>query len=117
MLGRCRNPNHWAFPDYGGRGITVCPEWESFERFSQDMGNPAASQTLDRVDNEQGYRLSNCRWATRTEQNRNTRRNVYITFGSTTLCATAWAEKLGIPVSRIYNRVRRGLAPAQVLKV
>lgn len=77
MIGRCENANRPKFKDYGGRGISVCGRWrKSFQNFVNDMGvpiNPLLS--LDRKDNNGAYCRSNCRWATRTEQNRNQRRN------------------------------------------
>lgn len=75
MIQRCRNANHQAFKNYGGRGILVCDRWQrSFENFIADVGpRPSASHSLDRIDNERGYEPSNCRWATKSEQSKNTR--------------------------------------------
>lgn len=76
MRQRCQNPKNPAYADYGGRGITVDPSWESFENFYADMGpRPDPSLTLDRVDNSKGYGPTNCAWRTRDEQAQNTRWN------------------------------------------
>lgn len=72
---RCSNPNDPFYPDYGGRGITMCQRWrESFEAFLADMGTrPGPGYSLDRIDNDRGYEPGNCRWATALEQAANRR--------------------------------------------
>ncbi len=69
MKSRCYKKSDIAYARYGGRGISVCKAWrESFESFLNDMGERPPLLTLDRIDNRFGYFLSNCRWATRSEQ-------------------------------------------------
>lgn len=68
IKGRCFNPTDSAYANYGGRGITMCPEWEaSFETFLADMGPKPPRLTIDRVNNDGNYEPSNCRWATPKE--------------------------------------------------
>lgn len=72
MIQRCENPENSAYPNYGAKGITVCPRWrESFDNFAGDMGPRPPGALIERVDSAKGYGPDNCKWASRREQNRN----------------------------------------------
>lgn len=71
MISRCYDCNDKRFSRYGGRGITVAPEWKNFEQFFADMGEKPQGLTLERLDNEKGYSKGNCKWATWQEQAEN----------------------------------------------
>lgn len=73
MIRRCTNQNAVQWPYYGGRGITVCERWRTFENFLTDMGERPAGKTIDRINVDGDYEPENCRWATAIEQNRNQR--------------------------------------------
>jgi predicted DNA-binding transcriptional regulator AlpA len=103
MRDRCRLPSHQAWANYGGRGITVCERWNSFENFWEDMGATyQRGLDLDRRDNNAGYSKENCRWVSRKVNALNKRnyRGVDI--------ATIAAET-GISRSTLYYRLNRGL--------
>jgi hypothetical protein len=74
MIERCTYKGHRHYADYGGRGITVSPRWRrNFWAFVGDIGTRPKGKTLDRKNNDEGYYLDNCRWATRKEQAQNRR--------------------------------------------
>lgn len=105
MLARCQSPKHPAWHNYGGRGITVCPRWATFEKFWEDMGPTyRPGLTIDRVDNGAGYAPGNCRWATRKQQSRNQRRNVYLDTPQGRMTAGEASERSGINLTTLLYR-------------
>lgn len=73
MRDRCLNPQCHSFPDYGGRGITICERWDNFENFLEDMGVKPAGTSLDRKEVNGHYCKQNCRWADASTQRVNQR--------------------------------------------
>lgn len=107
MVHRCTNPKSRAYGNYGGRGIAVCDRWRnSFVNFLADMGpRPTPKHTIDRIDNNGPYSPDNCRWATRIEQARNTRRSIVLDFNGQSLTLFEWAERSGVPYKTLRSRV------------
>lgn len=103
---RCLNQNNKSYHRYGGRGIKVCDRWlESFQSFYDDMGDrPSRKHSIDRIDNNGDYDPSNCRWATRCQQQNNISTNVMLTIYDITLSASQWAKVLEVNVDRIIKR-------------
>jgi len=109
MLERCYRPSAAKYPQYGGRGVTVCDSWrKSFANFFADMGRaPTSRHEVDRRDNEGNYEPGNCRWATRKEQCRNKRTNRVLDHGGHRKTMAEWAEITGFPSSIIHERITR----------
>lgn len=111
MISRCENQNEPTYPYYGGRGITVCREWRvSYETF-RDWANEHGYQadlTLDRVDNNDGYRPDNCRWATMQTQSRNRRSNRILSYNGRDYSQAELAEKSGLKYGTFARRIRLG---------
>jgi hypothetical protein len=121
MKQRCRDPRCKSFSDYGGRGITVCPQWvDSFPAFLTDVGRaPSPAHTLGRIRNDENYEPGNVSWQTRQEQNDNTRRNTYVTINGVRKTVTAWCRINGISTSTMAQRLKYGwsLTEAVTIKV
>ena len=116
MRNRCRNPHAHNWACYGGRGVSIHPEWNDFECFLRDMGpRPSPAHSLDRIDNGGDYTPANCRWATRTEQARNRRTTRHVSAFGTTQSLAAWAEQVGMLASTVAYRLSAGWTPEQAL--
>lgn len=118
MLARCENQTHKNYHYYGERGIKVCAEWHDyliFEQWFLSNSNGANNLTIDRIDNDGDYAPSNCRLVTQDIQNRNTSRNVNITFNGKTQCLSDWARELNIPITAISHRYQRGWSVERML--
>lgn len=115
MLSRCNNPNHKAYPGYGGRGITVCERWLVFENFLADMGEPGPNMSIGRIDNNGNYEPGNCRWESIVQQANNRRSNNTITLGGVTHTISEWSRILGIDKTTIRKRKIAGRSPEECL--
>lgn len=118
MRKRCQNPNDHSYPDYGGRGISVCTEWDqSFERFLADMGpRPSTDHSLDRIEVGGNYEPTNCRWATRIVQQGNRRNVERVEYLGETKAIPEWAHEFGLTPSCLRQRLEKGWDLERALK-
>lgn len=108
MVERCGDPNCKDWPRYGGKGITVCSEWLTFENFFADMGVRPEGTTLDRYpDPAGGYGPLNCRWATSEEQAFNRGTTNVVEFNGVVDSQAGWARRLGISPTCLRKRLKK----------
>lgn len=108
MKQRCLNSRTVGYSAYGGRGILIYQAWQdSYETFLEAVGpRPGKGYSLERKENDGHYEPGNVIWATCKAQGRNTRSNRWITYNGETLTVAGWAERTGLPVYTIHNRLK-----------
>ena len=105
MMNRCEKLSDSNYFRYGARGIKVCDRWKDVNNFIKDMSSGYNNKLqLDRIDNNCNYEPSNCRWATRTENANNTRRNRWVEYNNISKTVGQWATFLQIPYHAMINR-------------
>lgn len=118
VLSRCTNTNNQDYKYYGGRGITVAPEWLDFNTFYADMSDPPSPKhTIERKNNDQPYSANNCVWVLQEDQNRNKRNSRMITAFGKTQCLSVWARELGIPRYTLARRLNKGWSTLDALSI
>ncbi len=106
MLDRCLNPECQAYPDYGGRGISVCDRWLEISSYLEDLPSGYFDGAeLDRIDNDGDYEPGNVRWVSRAENTDNRRAGRPITFNGKTQSLSRWSEEIGIHVASLWDRL------------
>lgn len=109
MKARCDLTSNKSYKDYGGRGISYCDSWKTFENFYSDMGESYKEWlTIERIDNGKGYYKENCKWVDRFEQASNTRKNKFVTYDGVTLTQSQMARKYGIMPQVLNKRLKLG---------
>ena len=106
MIDRCYNKKNKAYKYYGERGITVCDRWHKFDNFLQDMGESPQNLSIERIDNEKGYSIENCKWVTHLEQVSNRRCNIYMTMNGETKILSRWALDYGLNYATLHSRIK-----------
>lgn len=109
MRGRCEKTGNIGYKHYGGRGISVCDRWSSFESFLADMGVAPIGMSLDRIDVNGNYEPNNCKWSTDSEQCRNKRDNRLVTAFGKTMPMAAWSDVYGVKAAVIRQRLNRSI--------
>lgn len=109
MKSRCNNKKNDRYYDYGGRGISVCDQWNnSFETFLKDMGpRPSLKYSLERIDNDKNYTPDNCVWRTMQQQSRNKRSNRLLEKNGLKMVIVDWAKRWGIAYQVIQQSIKR----------
>lgn len=119
MKWRCYSTRSPEYRNYGGRGITIAPEWlgeGGLQRFLEHVGpRPSDKHSLDRINNNGNYEPGNVRWATAKEQSRNKRLNRLLTYNGVTLPVCAWVERTGLHQNTIDNRIKSGWSIEETL--
>lgn len=120
---RCNNPRYKHYDRYGGRGITYCQEWESFESFRDwslsagyKEGLSAKEQSLDRIDVDGNYEPINCRWTDIIQQARNRGDTVYVIYNGEKIPARQFSEEHGISnYVYVFRHAKKGDSGESIL--
>ena len=107
MRGRCYCKTNRVYKWYGGRGISICKEWDDFVAFKDwALANGYKDDlTIDRINPLGNYEPNNCRWATKKEQQNNKTNNKYYTFNGVKHTVAEWAEIYSIDKYTLYSRL------------
>lgn len=119
IIQRCENPNHDAFRWYGGKGVSLYPEWRSdFDAFAQAVGErPSMAHTLDRIDGSGDYAPGNVRWATAKEQQSNRTGNVHVEWQGETLTISQAAERSAVDRATFAWRIANGWSIEEAMTI
>jgi len=111
MRRRCSDPDHPAYPNYGGKGIEVCERWSSFENFLEDMGErPSKRHTLGRATPFSDYAPGEVEWETLEQQNAglHDKSGEAVEVDGVTRTKQEWANHLGLSYRSLCRRLQRG---------
>lgn len=112
MRKRCYNPAATNYKRYGGRGITVCDEWQkyvNFRKWALENGYDD-SKSIDRIDNNKGYEPNNCRWTDATGQANNRTTNAIYEYNGEKHTLSEWARIYGIKYKFLHKKIHSGQA-------
>lgn len=110
MKKRCHDQKNKSFKHYGGKGITVCEEWEkdfmSFFKWAMENGY-SEELTIDRINGELGYSPENCRWANKITQNNNRKNSLFVEYMGETKTLSEWCRQYERNYKMVYQRFRK----------
>ena len=115
MKFRCENPKCHAFKHYGGRGIKVCERWQNFDYFIDDMGLGPPPWSIDRIDNDKGYEITNCVWSTPIGQGRNKRNVKLYEVDGKKMSLFEYAKLKNLNYRTLMGRVYNGFCDEDIL--
>ena len=116
IMNRCYCLSCSSYRFYGGRGIGVDIRWHDISQFVRDMlPSYKSGLQIDRIDNNLGYSIANCRWVTRKQNCRNTRRTVFMTVGGVRRSLREWAEISGLKYGTVFYRFTHGKSPSECI--
>jgi hypothetical protein len=119
MKQRCYNPNNLAYKNYGGRGIKICPQWlepkVGFNQFLLDMGEKPFGFSIERINNNGNYEPTNCKWASRKEQQRNQSVTRKIVIEGIEYIASDLSDISGLKTDSIVQRAKYGLTYNEII--
>ncbi len=111
MRERCNCKTDTSYQRYGGRGISICKEWDDFQVFEEwavkngyDENAPKGTYTLDRINVNGNYEPNNCRWISLSEQSDNKTNTIWLTYNGKTQTLLQWSKELGMPSKLLRNR-------------
>lgn len=124
MKERCYVKTQISYPNYGGRGIKVCDEWQEFIPFMEwayksgyDENAKRGECTLDRIDPNGDYCPENCRWVNASVQSNNKTTNVVIEYNGKIDTLSNHARSVGISPVLAEQRFLKGMRLSDVFKV
>lgn len=118
MIMRCHNQRATSFIHYGARGIRVCERWrESFDNFLKDVGErPSKRHSLDRINNNGDYEPGNVRWATASEQARNSSTALHLLVDGKKMCLREALSHLRVSHCSFYSRRKKGMSAEDAIQ-
>jgi hypothetical protein len=113
MRERCSTPSQKGYKYYGGRGISVCKEWDDYVSFREWAYGHGYNDglSIDRIDNDGNYEPLNCKWSTRREQNLNKRNNIFVSINNVRVPFDELLAAFNVPYKTGNLRYHRGVFP------